>query len=248
MRRQNVLKPFACCALALFLGSCLEKDPDTESETVERQIRCSFGQSAARGYAELVYFKYAGLCVGRGKYNGEHSVQENVACRIYEEPDAASGLIKIVDGTVDPVTRDCRFTVDETGSLLIARNEVGDVVSSSTDPRWAGPLACVDETVTLEADSGCTAGILPRATYDTTTEGTANGVQAVCDGKSRCVEYFGFQPADLERQQGLCADTWRTGACSTSSMELKSGCERMEENGGRRLVWEKNAARETCED
>ncbi len=244
MRRQNVL---ICGALALLLGSCLEKDPETESETVERQIRCSFGRSATRGYAELVYIKYAGLCVGRGKHNGEHAVQENVACRIYEEPDAG-GLIKVINGTVDGTTRDCRFTVDETGELLISRNDDGDVLATSTDPRWAGPLSCVDETVTLAADAGCTEGILPRATYDTGAEAAANGVQAVCEGKNRCVEYSGFQPADLEKQQGLCADTWRPGACSTATPELKSGCEKKEESGGRRLVWEKTAARESCED
>ncbi len=247
MRRQNVLK-FAAAAvlLGLLLVSCLEKDPDTDSHTAERQIRCSFGQDATRGYAKLVYFKYAGLCVGKGKFNGEHSSQENVACRIYEDADA-NGMIKIVNGSVDPVTRDCRFTVDETGELVISRNDDGIPVATSTDPSWAGPLSCTDETVTLSADAGCTEGLLPRATYDTAAEGTANGVQAVCEGKNRCVEYVGFEAAALEISQGLCADTWRPGACSTAAMNLQSACVKTESSGARRIVWEKITARETCE-
>ena len=50
MRRQDVLRIAARAALTLAafaLASCLEKDPDTDSETVEREVRCSFGQDPA---------------------------------------------------------------------------------------------------------------------------------------------------------------------------------------------------------
>lgn len=249
MRRQDVLKIAAPLAVALTFGlvACLDKDRDTQSKTTESSLRCSLGPDVHRGYARLVYFKYAGLCVGKGKYNGEHTVQENVTCKLYEDADA-TGLIKIINGTVNATTRDCTFTVDETGSLLVSRNGDGDTIATSTDPSLAGAMTCAAATVTLDADDGCTTGLLPRAAYDTTAEGTANGVQAACDGASKCTEYFNLTDDELTRQQGLCADTWRPGACSTAWMDLKSGCEKAMESGGRRLIWEKNTARESCDD
>jgi hypothetical protein len=243
MRRQNVLK----LAALLLVTGCLAEDPETQSTTKERQIRCSLAPGPARGYARLVYFKYAGLCIGKGKYNGEHSVQENVVCRLYEDP-AADGLVRIVGGTVDPVTKDCTFVVDDTGSLLVSRDDDGNTFAASTDPSLGGAMSCADQTVTLDADDGCTDGILPAATYDTTDEGSANGVQAVCDGKNKCTEYSGLSAEELARQQGLCAETWRQGTCSTASRTLQSGCSKALDAGGRRIVWEKNTARETCDE